>query len=270
MAAALRGRLPAHRHGGDVRERGRDRRGAGGQRPGPGRGLRHDQDPAVGRGPGAGGAAPVAARRCAPSTWTCGSCTGRRTARRQRRQIWNDMRQLRDEGLVRAIGVSNYSLAQIDELIEATGEAPGGEPDPVEPVALRPGRLVGHKDRGMCWRATAGSRTARLTDPVLTEIAAAHQVTAGPGGAALAPGARHHGHPEVGAARSGSRPTSTCSASRSARPRWPGSTRWQRLKSERRPAGRTRRDLRPGGAAGRTPGARQGRVGAAPAGTARE
>src|SRR5262249_35557445 len=38
--------------------------------------------------------------------------------------VWREFTELRDEGLVRAVGGSNYSLRQIDELISATGEAP--------------------------------------------------------------------------------------------------------------------------------------------------
>src|SRR5690606_5612839 len=47
---------------------------------------------------------------------------------------WQAFRDLRDEGLVRAIGVSNYSLEQIDELIEATGEAPAINQVPWSPA----------------------------------------------------------------------------------------------------------------------------------------
>ena len=37
---------------------------------------------------------------------------------------WKALLAARDQGLVRAVGVSNYSTAQLDELTAATGEAP--------------------------------------------------------------------------------------------------------------------------------------------------
>jgi 2,5-diketo-D-gluconate reductase A len=38
--------------------------------------------------------------------------------------VWQEFLTLRDEGRARAVGVSNYSLAQIDRLTEVCGEAP--------------------------------------------------------------------------------------------------------------------------------------------------
>jgi 2,5-diketo-D-gluconate reductase A len=37
---------------------------------------------------------------------------------------WKELLAVRDQGLARAVGVSNYSTAQLDELIAATGAAP--------------------------------------------------------------------------------------------------------------------------------------------------
>jgi diketogulonate reductase-like aldo/keto reductase len=96
----------------------------------------------------------------------------------QRRQIWNDMRQLRDEGLVKAIGVSNYSLAEIDELIEDSGERPAVNQIRWGPSAYDPDVVVGHKARGIVLEGYSGLKDSRAKDPVVTEIAAAHQVTA--------------------------------------------------------------------------------------------
>ena len=39
-------------------------------------------------------------------------------------QTWEQLLAVRDEGPVRAVGVSNHSTSQLDELIEATGQAP--------------------------------------------------------------------------------------------------------------------------------------------------
>jgi 2,5-diketo-D-gluconate reductase A len=96
---------------------------------------------------------------------------------RDHKEIWNDMRRLRDEGLVRAIGVSNYSLAQIDELIEASGETPAVNQIRWGPSCYDPDVVVGHKARGIALEGYSGLKDSKLKDPALAEIAAAHQVT---------------------------------------------------------------------------------------------
>lgn len=95
----------------------------------------------------------------------------------RRREIWNDMRKLRDEGLVRAIGVSNFSLAQIDELIEASGETPAVNQIRWGPSSYDPDVVVGHKARGIALEGYSGLKDSMLKDSALAEIAAAHRVT---------------------------------------------------------------------------------------------
>ncbi|HYB86973.1 MAG TPA: aldo/keto reductase [Streptosporangiaceae bacterium] len=91
--------------------------------------------------------------------------------------VWREFLALRDEGRARAVGVSNYSLAQIDRLIKATGEAPA-----VNQITWSPGRydaalLKGHQERGVAVEGYSPLKRANLASPVLTEIAAAHGVT---------------------------------------------------------------------------------------------
>jgi 2,5-diketo-D-gluconate reductase A len=95
----------------------------------------------------------------------------------KRLEIWNDMAQLRDEGLVKAIGVSNFTLAQIDRLIEETGERPAVNQIQWGPSAYDPDVVVGHKARGIALEGYSGLKDSKLKDPVLAQIAAAHQVT---------------------------------------------------------------------------------------------
>lgn len=95
----------------------------------------------------------------------------------RRKEIWNDMRKLRDEGLVKAIGVSNFSLAQIDELIEASGETPAVNQIRWGPSSYDPDVVVGHKARGIALEGYSGLKDGTMKDPALAEIAAAHQVT---------------------------------------------------------------------------------------------
>jgi len=90
---------------------------------------------------------------------------------------WQEMIALRGKGLVRAIGVSNYSLPLIDELIEATGEAPA-----VNQIHWNPRRYDGDllsalRGRGVVVEGYSPLKDTNLRDRVLTEIARAHGVT---------------------------------------------------------------------------------------------
>jgi 2,5-diketo-D-gluconate reductase A len=90
---------------------------------------------------------------------------------------WRALLGLRDEGLVRAVGVSNYSLAQIDELVAATGQAPAVNQIHWNPRRYDPGLLHGLRDRGVVVEGYSPLKDTNLNDPVLTEIAWAHSVT---------------------------------------------------------------------------------------------
>ena len=90
---------------------------------------------------------------------------------------WQALLELRDEGLTRAVGVSNYSLAQIDELAEATGETPAVNQIHWNPRRYDAGLLGGLKERGVVVEGYSPLKDTNLNDPVLTEIAWAHSVT---------------------------------------------------------------------------------------------
>jgi len=86
--------------------------------------------------------------------------------------LWDGLIRAREEGLTRDIGVSNYTIAQIDALIEATGEVPA-----VNQIEWSP---LGHSD-DMPREATARdiiiqaysplTRARRLNDPTITDMA---------------------------------------------------------------------------------------------------
>ena len=92
--------------------------------------------------------------------------------------LFESMLTVRDEGLARAIGVSNYSIGEIDELTSATGDAPEVNQIPWSPklhdqsiqrdLDLRDVRLEGYSP----------FKTSRLDDPVLKEIASGIGVSA--------------------------------------------------------------------------------------------
>jgi 2,5-diketo-D-gluconate reductase A len=92
-------------------------------------------------------------------------------------QVWQDFLAIRNEGLCRAVGVSNYSVAQIDELTQATGEHPAVNQIPWSPSHHNPAPLQAHADRGVAVEGYSPLKGTRLTDPVLDEIAAKHGVT---------------------------------------------------------------------------------------------
>ena len=162
---ALERRLPAHRHGHDVRqrERGRPTRCATAAC----RARRSSSPPSCRR------SAPAASAR--PSQQSLDALgldhvdlwlihwppSGRRGP-----ASWERSSTARDDGLTRAIGVSNYPSAQIDELIAATGVTPGGQPDRVVARALRRGDVLdAHRERGVRSRATARSRAPTSATP---------------------------------------------------------------------------------------------------------
>jgi 2,5-diketo-D-gluconate reductase A len=91
--------------------------------------------------------------------------------------LWREFLALRDEGLCRSVGVSNYSIAQIDELIAATGERPAVNQIPWSPARHDPALLAAHAGRGVHVEGYSPLKGTRLRDRVLAEIAARHRVT---------------------------------------------------------------------------------------------
>lgn len=95
----------------------------------------------------------------------------------QIRELWNAVRELRDEGLTRAIGVSNYDLTQIDDLTESTGETPAVNQIHWSPEIYDADVVVGHKARGVALEGYSSLKSRSLNDAGVREIAAAHGVS---------------------------------------------------------------------------------------------
>jgi 2,5-diketo-D-gluconate reductase A len=91
--------------------------------------------------------------------------------------VWRDFLAARDDGLTRAIGVSNYSIRQIDELTEATGDKPTVNQIPWSPSRYDAGLLAAHRERGVALEGYSPLKGTRLRDRTLTEIAARYGVT---------------------------------------------------------------------------------------------
>jgi 2,5-diketo-D-gluconate reductase A len=91
--------------------------------------------------------------------------------------LWREFLAARDDGLTRAIGVSNYSIRQIDELTGATGERPAVNQIPWSPSRYDASLLAAHTRRGVALEGYSPLKGTRLRDRTLAEIAAKHGVT---------------------------------------------------------------------------------------------
>src|SRR5690606_3678673 len=60
---------------------------------------------------------------------------------------WREFLAVRDEGLARAVGVSNYRVSQLDRLIAATGEAPAVNQILFSPRRYDPAVIAAHRER---------------------------------------------------------------------------------------------------------------------------
>ncbi|GIF71711.1 aldo/keto reductase [Asanoa siamensis] len=89
---------------------------------------------------------------------------------------WEAMLRARAEGLVRAVGVSNYAPAQIDELVAATGVAPAVNQIPWSPSLHSPALLAEFRARGVVVEGYSPLRRTALDHPALRSVAAARGV----------------------------------------------------------------------------------------------
>lgn len=92
-------------------------------------------------------------------------------------QTWKEFVALRDEGKARAVGVSNYRVAQIDELTRTSGQTPQVNQIRWGPSLYNAGEVAEHRRRGVVVEGYSPFKTTNLRHPVLTEIAERHGVT---------------------------------------------------------------------------------------------
>ncbi|MFI7425346.1 aldo/keto reductase [Micromonospora sp. NPDC049836] len=90
---------------------------------------------------------------------------------------WRELLAARDENLTRAVGVSNYSIPQIDELIQSTEETPAVNQIRWSPSLYDRQVHAAHRDRGVVLEGYSPFKTSDLSDPVLVRIAQAHDVS---------------------------------------------------------------------------------------------
>jgi 2,5-diketo-D-gluconate reductase A len=94
-----------------------------------------------------------------------------------RPEVWRELLAARDRGLARAVGVSNYSIRQVDELIDATGQAPAVNQIPWSPSRYDPRVLAASRERNVVVEGYSPLKGTNLRDRTLAEIASRHGVT---------------------------------------------------------------------------------------------
>jgi len=90
---------------------------------------------------------------------------------------WQRLLDVRDAGLAREVGVSNYSIEQIDELERATGELPAVNQIEWGPKLFDAAVLAEHDRRGVVLEGYSPFRSTDLGAEALTSVAAAHDKT---------------------------------------------------------------------------------------------
>lgn len=91
-------------------------------------------------------------------------------------QAWEQFIAAQQDGLATSIGVSNYSLDQIDELIKATDVAPAVDQIKWSPAIYDAAIAAGLAERGVVLEGYSPFRAANLDDPTLVSLAEEHGV----------------------------------------------------------------------------------------------
>ena len=95
-------------------------------------------------------------------------------------ETWNAFVDLREQGLARSIGVSNFQPAHLERIIEQTGVTPAVNQVELHPRLQQPGLRQRHRELGIAteaWSPLAQGQV--LEDPVIGAIAEHHERTPG-------------------------------------------------------------------------------------------
>ncbi len=94
---------------------------------------------------------------------------------------WKAMIRLREDGLVRSIGVSNFTAEHIERLEKETGVLPAVNQIELHPFFPQDELRAFHAGKGILVESWSplGRGTALLEDPVVASVAEAHGVTPG-------------------------------------------------------------------------------------------
>ena len=95
-------------------------------------------------------------------------------------ETWKAFIELQSEGLVRAIGVSNFQPDHLRRIVDETGVTPAVNQVELHPRLQQAGLRREHDDRGIVTEAWSPlAQGAVLGDPTITAIAAEHDKTPG-------------------------------------------------------------------------------------------
>jgi len=94
-----------------------------------------------------------------------------------RPDVWERLLELQAEGLAREVGVSNYSVRQIDELERATGRLPAVNQIEWSPALFDRDVLEAHRSRRVQLEGYSPLKTMNLRDRRLAQIAKGRGVT---------------------------------------------------------------------------------------------
>jgi 2,5-diketo-D-gluconate reductase A len=98
---------------------------------------------------------------------------------KQYQQAWEALIQMRDEGRAKSIGVCNFQISHLQQLLDGTGVMPAVNQIELHPHFQQPELRAYHKARGIQTEAWSPlGRGQALLDPVILELAHAHQCTA--------------------------------------------------------------------------------------------
>ena len=92
-------------------------------------------------------------------------------------RVWQQLIRAQQEGLAKAIGVSNYSLRQIDELTEGTGVVPQVNQIRWGPSLYDSAVVSGLEQRGVVLEGYSPFKVSNLSDLTLASIASDHNAT---------------------------------------------------------------------------------------------
>jgi len=88
--------------------------------------------------------------------------------------MWRAFLEARDDKLTRSVGVSNYSLRQLDELVESTGHLPAVNQVEWSPLLFDRSVLEGHRERGVVLEGYSALRGGTLDQPSVRAVADRH------------------------------------------------------------------------------------------------
>lgn len=92
-------------------------------------------------------------------------------------EVWQGFIAARDQGRTRSIGVSNYSVEQIDELTRETGVTPAVNQVPWSPLSHDAAVLDAHTERSVVLEGYSPLRHGTLENPTIVGLAADHGVS---------------------------------------------------------------------------------------------